>query len=168
MFSAASWQKEQISSAFILAVATRAGCTLGSWNVDKDGVDVTLKRDGLMVDLQMKCSHAARNSQGDYVFDLDVATYDKLRSPIRSAPGYLGLVVVPEDMDAWIVHDRDRLLLSCAGYYAQVQDRPEAKGVQKTAIRLPRRQVIDGDGLNAMFELSLHRVLHGTNSGMVA
>lgn len=168
MSSPESWQHEQISCAFILAVATRAGYTLSDWKVDKDGVDVTIRRGGLMVDMQLKCSYSARSVRDGYAFDLDIATYNKLRHPDRSAPGYLGLVVVPPDLETWIIHNEEEVLLRCVGYYAQIQGRGEARTEKTTAIHLPRRQLINGPGLDEMFKLSLLRARHGSDAGMVA
>ena len=34
-----SWQKEQLSVAYVHALATQVGYTVAHWNVDKDGVD---------------------------------------------------------------------------------------------------------------------------------
>ncbi len=45
---AASWQKKQFSRAYLHALAAREGLPVGSWNVDKDGVDATLRRGALM------------------------------------------------------------------------------------------------------------------------
>lgn len=78
------------------------GATIGEWNVDKDGVDVTLRRRQLMVDLQLKCTGSARTAAGDYSFDLDVPTFAKLTDPDRSAPAYLCLLVVPKALQAWL------------------------------------------------------------------
>ena len=53
MIGAVPGAKEQISKAYVLPVATKAGATIGERNVDKDGVDVTLRRRQLIVDLQL-------------------------------------------------------------------------------------------------------------------
>ena len=44
---AASWQKKQFSRAYLHALAAREGLPVGSWNVDKDGVDATSRRGAL-------------------------------------------------------------------------------------------------------------------------
>ncbi|MCX5535107.1 DUF4365 domain-containing protein [Streptomyces sp. NBC_00006] len=115
---ATSWQKEQISRAYVHALASQGGYTIGEWNVDKDGVDVTLRDSGLMVDFQLKCTQSPRSIRGGYSFDLDIETYDKLRSTERSAPGHLVLLVVPPNLDLWVTHHVDSLVLACHGYWA--------------------------------------------------
>lgn len=156
---AQSWQKEQISVAYLHAVATRESCTIASWNVDKDGVDATLRRGHLMVDIQLKCTQGMRKLDGAYAFDLDVPTYDKLRVPERSAPGYLAVMVVPGDLEEWIAYDGDQLLVRCAGFYACIQDRPPATGTVTTAIHLPFDDRLDRSALNLMFEHSRRRIM---------
>ncbi|MFI6297622.1 DUF4365 domain-containing protein [Nonomuraea sp. NPDC050790] len=165
MTEATSWQKEQFSRAYVLAVATRGGYTLADWNVDKDGVDVTLRWKGLMVDFQLKCTQSPRAVKDDYVFDLDLATYNKLRDPERSAPGYMALAVVPKALDKWLLHAAERLLMSCHTYWAKLQDEPAPAASRTTAIHLPRRQVLTVQSLERMFEVSRQRILNGATEG---
>jgi hypothetical protein len=164
--NSASWQKEQISKAYVLAVATKAGVTIGEWNVDKDGVDVTLRRRQLMVDLQLKCTGSARTSGGDYAFDLDVPTFAKLTYQDRSAPAYLCLLIVPKTLQAWLHHQPEALLLRCHGYWARMStsssNAPPDTGA--TAIRLPRTNRLDSEALEHMFEESLTMARDGRSS----
>ncbi|BAJ31010.1 MULTISPECIES: DUF4365 domain-containing protein [Kitasatospora] len=156
----ASWQQEQISLAYLSAVATRAGATSAVWNVDKDGVDATLKRRHISVEFQMKCTFAPTMlADGEtYTYDLDIPTYDALRAQHRSSAGFLGLVVVTRDVDSWLVHDDESLLMNCSGYYAQIQDLPPAKGQSTRTIHLPKSQRIDLPGLNAIFKYAHERL----------
>lgn len=150
--SPTSWQKEQFSIAYIHAVATRGGFTIGSWKVDKDGVDVTLRSNGLMVDMQLKCTCSPTTLQdGSYSFQLDTPTYDKLRSKDRSAPGYLGLMIAPNDVDEWLVHDPKRLLLACHGYWARIQDLEDPAVGDSKAIRIDPANVLDAPAMGDMF-----------------
>ncbi|MFE7519009.1 DUF4365 domain-containing protein [Streptomyces halstedii] len=161
----ATWQQEQISLAYVLAVATDAKATVASWNVDKDGVDATLKRDHRLVELQMKCTFEPQYLADDetLAYDLDVATYDKLRGPYRTAPGYLGVVIVPRDASTWLTHDPKSLLLQCSGVYVQVQDRDKARGEVTTRLHLPKAQRLNAAGLDVMFDFA-HQRLFGTDS----
>lgn len=158
-----SWQKEQFSRAYLLAVATKGGYTLASWNVDKDGVDATLRSGALMVDLQLKCTQAPRVSGNDFTYDLDVPTYNKLRDPDRSAPGYLALVVVPHNLGEWIMHEPERVLLSCHTYWAIIQDQPAPTSGKTTSVKMPRHQRLDASALEQMFRTSLDMIRRGTS-----
>ncbi|MBR7824683.1 DUF4365 domain-containing protein [Actinospica sp. MGRD01-02] len=161
-----SWQKEQISKAFVLAIASQAGVTIGEWNVDKDGVDVTLRKRQLMVDFQLKCTRSARSVGGDYVFDLDLPTYEKLVDPDRSAPAYLCLVIVPRDLEDWLTHHLEAVELKCHGYWTLMEPGQPPPGRSSTAVRLPRLNRLDGTSLERMFEESrrmrlLERITEG-------
>ncbi|MFE6000728.1 DUF4365 domain-containing protein [Streptomyces sp. NPDC056454] len=160
-----SWQQEQISLAYLSAVATRAGATSATWNVDKDGVDVTLKRNHILVEFQMKCTFAPSiSADGEtYAFDLDMQTYDALRHSERSAAGFLGLVVVPRNIDSWLSHDEDTLLMNCSGYYAQIQNLPPVTGQDSKRIHLPKKQRIDQAGMDDVFAFA-HRRLFGSTA----
>jgi hypothetical protein len=157
--TAESWQKEQFSLAFVHAVATRAGCTIGEWKVDKDGVDVTVRLGGLMVDLQMKCTSSPTKTKAGYSYPLDTPTYDKLRDWKRSAPGYLGLVIAPPDFDSWIDHRPQQILMACHGYWACIQDRNDEAVGETKSISVEAANVFDAHSLRAMFDLSLEMVV---------
>jgi hypothetical protein len=148
---AASWQKEQLSVAFVHAIATRAGYTIGGWKVDKDGVDVTLRHGGLLVDMQLKCTCSPTQTQAGYTHSLDTKTYDKLRERDRSAPGYLGLVIAPKDVEEWVRHDPKELMLACHGYWARIQDREDPANGETKSITLPEFQVLDANAMAEMF-----------------
>ncbi|MFC4606868.1 DUF4365 domain-containing protein [Streptomyces maoxianensis] len=149
---ATSWQKEQVSRAFVHALATQGGYTLCDWNVDKDGVDVTLRSRGLMVDIQLKCTQSPRTVRSGYSFDLDVETYDKLRDPERSAPGHLALLIVPPDIGRWVTHQPDSIVLACHGFWASLYGRGQAGGSSTTAIHLPEHQELTVKAMGTMFD----------------
>lgn len=155
-----SWQQEQISLAYMAAVATQAGATVASWNVDKDSVDVTLKRGTALIEFQMKCSFDAHTlADGEtYSYDLDIRAYNNLRHEHRMAAGFLGLVVVSRDVSQWLEHDAKTLLMRASGYYARLQDGPAASGRATKSIHVPRFQQINSDGLDAMFRYSHDRL----------
>jgi hypothetical protein len=166
---AESWQKEQFSNAFMLAITTEGGFTIGEWNVDKDGVDVTLRSNALMVDIQLKCTQSPRTTQDGYSYDLDVKTYDKLSDPERSAPGYLALVIVPTDLNNWVTHYTQETLLACHAYWAAFDTDKIARPNQATtAVRLPREQRLDVTALDEMFKVSRRHSLYGTLGGEAA
>jgi uncharacterized protein DUF4365 len=125
---------------------------LHDWNVDKDGVDVTLRSGALMVDLQLKCTQNPRIVRGGYSFDLDVETYDKLRNPDRSAPAHLALLIVPPDISRWVTHQPESIVLACHGYWASLQGLGKANGSVTTAISLPEHQPLTVKGMGTMFD----------------
>lgn len=154
MPDAESWQKEQLSVAYLHAVATRFGATVTTWKPDKDGVDATLRLHGLMVDVQLKCTSSPKLVKGGYTYPLDTPTYDKLRNPVRSAPGYLVLMIAPPDVETWIRHDPEEMILSCHAYWACIQDREDAAKGNTKNILLPTEQPVDEAALQSWFLFS--------------
>ncbi|MDT0270022.1 DUF4365 domain-containing protein [Streptomyces sp. DSM 44915] len=166
-----SWQQEQVSLAYVAALATRGGYTLGRWEVDKDGVDLSVRRsDGLTFELQMKCTYSPKMAaQGAaYSYDLDIPTYDKLRAPTRTSVGFLGLVIVPRDIEQWMIHDEHELTMRCSGYWAKLQDAPSVENKATKAIHLPLHQRIDLPGFEEMFSHAMHRLMFGAQAVTVA
>nr|WP_223183149.1 MULTISPECIES: DUF4365 domain-containing protein [unclassified Streptomyces] len=161
---ATSWQKEQISRAYVHALASRGGYTVGEWNVDKDGVDVTLRDRGLMVDFQLKCTQSPRVVRGGYSFDLDIETYDKLRSTERSAPGHLVLLVVPTNLELWVTQHSDSVVLACHGYWACLHGRDSVTSKVTTAISLPEEQQLSVKSMRGMFDMARGIVLSGSGA----
>ncbi|MEU7591787.1 DUF4365 domain-containing protein [Streptomyces sp. NPDC039022] len=149
---ATSWQKEQVSRAYVHALSTQGGYTLCDWNVDKDGVDVTLRSGPWMVDIQLKCTQSPRIVRGGFSFDLDVETYDKLRNPDRSAPGHLALLIVPPDIGQWVTHQSESIILACHGYWASLHGLGGASGSVTTAIHLPEHQQLTVKAMGTMFD----------------
>lgn len=162
---ATSWQKEQVSRAYVHALATQGGYTICDWNVDKDGVDVTLRSRGLMVDIQLKCTQNPRTVRGGYSYDLDIETYDKLRDPERSAPGHLALLIVPPDIGRWVTHQQESIVLSCHGYWASLQDLGTPRGSATTAIHLPDHQQLTVKAMGSMFDAA-RRMTIGVGRGL--
>ncbi|MGV9315536.1 DUF4365 domain-containing protein [Streptomyces sp. NPDC003691] len=160
---ATSWQKEQISRAYVHALASQGGYTVGDWNVDKDGVDVTLRDRGLMVDFQLKCTQSPRAVRGGYSFDLDIETYDKLRSRERSAPGHLVLLVVPPNLELWVTQHPDSVVLACHGYWACLHGREPVNSRATTAIGLPEEQQLTVKSMQSMFDMARSILLVGSS-----
>jgi hypothetical protein len=161
---ATSWQKEQISRAYVHAIASQGGYTVGDWNVDKDGVDVTLRDRGLMVDIQLKCTESPRTVRGGYSFDLDIETYNKLRSTERSAPGHLVLLVVPPNLELWVTQHQDSVVLACHGYWACLHGREAANSSATTAISLPQEQQLTVKSMRSMFDMARSILLSGSTA----
>ena len=131
-------------------------------------MDATVRRLGRMFDVQLKCTQEPRKLSEAYSYDLDVETYDKLRDPDRSAPGYLFVMIVPKDISEWIhLHPEDYMLLRCTAYYARIQNRPAVDTKATTAIHLPFTNRVTGEAIDHIFE---HAKMHalGHREGLAA
>ena len=115
---------EQLSRAYVQAVAAMCGCTCARPEPDY-GVDLTIRRVkrsgdrlipfGRSLDLQLKSTITVLHEPRHIAYDLEVRAYDLLRRSTRSAPIYLVLLVMPPDPGEWLNSSEDQLeLRRCA------------------------------------------------------
>lgn len=151
-------QKEEISKAYVHAVAARHGFKIGTWSTDDGCLDVTIGAAGTLgggtignpkIDLQLKCTSQKRLVKPGYVsWQLDGDHYRRLVAP-SSTPHLLVVLVLPEDSAKWIEHSVQRLLLRRCAYWLKMTGRSTSSQASKT-VRLPKTQVFSPDELLAM------------------
>ncbi|MFI7067081.1 DUF4365 domain-containing protein [Kribbella sp. NPDC050124] len=129
-------QKEWFSRAFVTAVSAAAGYTVEYHLDDVHGVDATVRDGGVAVDFQLKATSSPIMSGGDLAFDLDVRTYDLL-SGVRSSPGYLLVIVLPEDVNTWLQSDPDSMTIFHSGYWRDLTGLPATSNENSVRIKLP-------------------------------
>lgn len=113
-------QKEELSKAYIHAVAARCGFAVGHWSQDHGGVDTTIGAGGApapgglsrpKIDIQLKCTSRTDVLKVDHlVWTLDRAHYDGLRARSHQ-PHLLVVLMLPEREEEWVEHTLDRLIL---------------------------------------------------------
>lgn len=148
-------QKEQISNAYVRAIAATAGFSVSEPNVDDDSVDLTIGQTGgagtvrsPKLDLQLKC--VSRNARGltireeDMSYRLKLKNYDDLRHDDFAYPRILVLVIVPQAVDQWLNETEDALAMNSCGYWVSLRGAPgvDIQG-DKTTVRLPRTQMFN-------------------------
>lgn len=148
--------KEQISIAFIRMVAAAAGCSILRCSTDHDAVDISIKSSAEygavlnpLLDVQLKCTSQTDVVRKDEVaWQIDERTHKLLTSQKRSAPAILAVLVVPDDVDAWLDHDEARLLTESAMYWILGEDIPALpEGQQYLTVKIPRQQHLTRDSL---------------------
>jgi hypothetical protein len=110
-------QKEWFSRAWVVAAASAANFTYEIVSDDVRGVDMTVHSGLHTLDLQLKATSHPEFKDGFLVHDLDVRTYELLRSPARAGYGVLVVVVVGADTDGWVDITAKRTKLPHAAYY---------------------------------------------------
>lgn len=114
--------KERLSYAYIAAVAARAGCQLMSLRVDRAGVDhiiLPIKgRINLTIYVQAKATSGLRRigDGGEFSFNLDRLTYDKLRV-LEDVPALLVVLDLPGNPSDWLTVSVDAVILRRAAYW---------------------------------------------------
>lgn len=146
----AAYQKEQFSLAYVHAVTTVAGYTLEHVQVDIDSVDAIIcstDRTGNVhsprCEVQVKCTHVNIATETELPFQLKMKNYDDLRDPNVLVPTILVVVFTPRDLDGWLEHSEEQLVLRRCGYWVSLRGLPEvissARNPRPT-VKLPRRQ----------------------------
>ena len=119
-------RQEELSRAYLHAVAAQCGFALGSWTQDQSCIDVTVGAAGVLgggsladpkLDLQLKCTANQSLIREDHVA-LQVVRRQYERLIARSyVPKMLVVLVLPEQEGEWVVHSAEQLMLRRCAYY---------------------------------------------------
>lgn len=149
-------QKEQMSLAFIHAVAAHAGLLYERYSEDLTGVDGVLKPVGSpypLIEFQAKATSQDIVGQDGIRFELKVDQHNALVGNHR-ATRVLVVVRLPNDPADWISYRPDELRLACNGWWRSLRDEDESRNQTSVSIRIAPGDVFDADGLNRILELS--------------
>jgi hypothetical protein len=149
--------KEEFSYAYIHAVAAAAGysCANATRLLDMEGIDVTITAIGVQgtrrcprIDLQVKCTSRTDIVHDDCIkYPLEVPAYEKLRFDDPTIPYFLVVVLVPNDLDNWLIHSEDELLLRHCGYWRSLAGEPETRNTKNITVQVPRANLFTPDAL---------------------
>ncbi|MDY7229403.1 DUF4365 domain-containing protein [Hyalangium rubrum] len=153
-------QKEEISKAYVHAVAARCGFAVGQWSQDQGCVDVSIGASGALgggtledprIDLQLKCTSDAGHVREDHIaWQLSRSHYDKLRAR-SSVPKLLVVLVLPEREAEWMRHSVEALIIKRCAYWLSMSGMP-AVSSESRVVQLPRTNLFSPEQLNAMME----------------
>ena len=146
--------REQISIAYIQMAIAAAGCTVGTWSADYDGVDISIKShaeyEGLLgptLDVQLKCTSKDVVKAEHIAWEIDKRTHHYLTWK-RSKPAILAVLVVPSDRDLWLDHNEERLLTRSTMYWMPAAGMPAfPDGQQTMTVHLPRSNRFNREAL---------------------
>lgn len=155
-------RKEDLSIAYLSAVAAQASVDFEMLHHDQDSVDCMLKKVVVMEDgrefrsslhVQLK-STSSRNlySIGERVitYKLKKKNYDDLRKRGTNEI-ILCLLVLPEESEKpWVECSDEELLLHGRMYWCSLRDKPDATQEDKVPVELPKDQLLDSSALDAL------------------
>jgi hypothetical protein len=126
---------------------------------DLDKADVEIARRGLhwgtyspTVKAQVKTVTGLRHVEGgDFVYDLDIETYDVLRRTDHATRRVLVVVDVRDDGKRIRVSDEGITLLGC-GYWVSLEGFPPSENKRSIAIDMPKENRLDEEGVMRMLE----------------
>jgi hypothetical protein len=154
-------QKQQLSIAYLHAVAGAAGFACQNPEVDNDSVDRTVVARGWLhaksvlrspkLDVQLKSLACDPLKAGEVSirFRLSKKNYDDLRQRAM-VPRLLVLLLLPRDPQQWIEQDEDRMLSRYAAYYLSLSGFAAAPHRGKVPVVLPRKNLLSVENLRRL------------------
>lgn len=143
-------QKERFSRAWVIAAASAADFTYDIVTDDVRGVDMTVQSLEHTLDFQLKATSKPDLKDGHLNFDLDVRTYNLLRSTTRTGYGVLALVVVGDDTNDWHKMDSQGTELTHAAYYLPLYGEPEVMNSSTVRLKVPTTNLLTADAMKEL------------------
>ena len=148
---------EQFSIAYVHAIASRVGLNKAHPSVDDDSVDMILRGRGFpgklrspQIELQLKCTSQDLINDDQLSFPLSIKNYNDLRGDDVICPRYLIVLLVPKEIDDWLEHEDDALLLKHSCYWTSIKDHPVTSNTTSVTINIPLEQKLTCDSLLAL------------------
>ena len=152
-------QKQQISVAYVHAVASRAGFTCEREESDYDSVDVRIgaigKLDGNSfcespsIHFQLKATATDCRKQDHLAFPISLKNYNDLRKQTLN-PRYLVVLLLPPDPALWLEQNEERMISRSCSYYVSLAAREPVPNRDNVTIHLPRNNQLTVLSLTAL------------------
>lgn len=149
--------KEDISIAYLTAVASKAGIATNIRHRDVESEDVSLTFQTLdskgnkfisNLNIQLKSTSAITEYEitpTDIKYKLKVKNYNDLTQN-RSTPIILGLLIIPnyENCVIWTIED---LMLNCTMYWISLKGKVKSANSHSATIKIPSEQLLNSESL---------------------
>lgn len=155
--------KEQLSYAYVHAVALRAGFACDRPMVDRDSVDATISARGRLaadsdllspkLDLQLKATTCPPITGDSFTFRLPMKNYNDLRLENTHLPRLLVVLTLPEDALDWLNHTEEQLALKRCAYWHNLRGAPESANQTTQNVRISRYNIFSPETLVALLTL---------------
>lgn len=151
--------KEQLSLAYIHAVASRAGFSVEKVDVDRDSIDLKICARGQLADdavltspelaVQLKATSRASFRDERLSFVLSRKNYNDLIAP-SLVPRILVVFVMPEEEDQWLTLTPESLILRRCAYWASLRGRAPTSNETGQTVQLSRQQTFTHEALREL------------------
>lgn len=153
-------KQEEFSVAYLHAVASVVGCTVLPPSQDEDSIDRTLsiKTNGatfssVKIDVQLKCHMVdAIPTEDNFSYALSKKNYDELRRPDVMAPRILVLLLVPKNMEQWLLIEPEQLIAKYSAYWLNLKGLPESPNNTSVTLSMPKSNIFTVDCLKAIVQ----------------
>jgi uncharacterized protein DUF4365 len=154
-------QKQQLSFAYVHAIAARTGYACDRPTVDDDSVDLVIGARGLIhrhavmrsprLELQVKATAQDCVKEDHVVFPLAVKNYNDLKETTM-IPRLLVVLVLPPDPLQWLEHTEEGLLTRRCAYWLSLRAMPDTDNKATITIRPPRQNLFNVEGLRSLMD----------------
>lgn len=146
--------QEDLSCAYISAVAAKAGFNCGPFHGHDYGIDRVIsfveKLDNKMVTahplyIQVKATYnfIDDNPENCIIYDLDVGAYNMLIREDIGIPIILVLYCMPRDENEWVSVEEQNTTLKYCGYWISLRGNPRTQNTSKIRIRIPKERIFN-------------------------
>lgn len=151
--------KEELSYAYVHAVASRAGFFVENVRKDLDSIDITISARGKVaddsvllspkLDIQLKASAVLEPSDGIIPFKLPIKNYNDLRGTTM-APRILVVLQLHKEENLWLSGDCNELKLRKCAYWLSLKGAPEIENETNKTVYIPEANFFGLDSLKVL------------------
>ncbi len=153
-------QQECFGDAFLLAVASVAGCAVSLRRPDNDSIDWTLScklSRRPKIDIQMKTWTGGNESTDPIRYPLKRKNYDDLILTDVLVPRILVVVIIPQEIGEWMELSEEQLALRRSGYWVSLAGQPQHENETSVTVSVPRANLLTVEALQQL----MHRINEG-------
>ena len=151
--------KEELSYAYVHAVASRAGFGCDRVSKDRGSVDVVISADGgfpddailqhVVIQVQLKASSQFVSSELDFSFPLPMKNYNELRA--RSmATRLLVVFEMPGEPEHWLTVSGETLIARRCAYWCNLKGESEVENETSRSVKILTKNVFTPAALRAL------------------
>jgi len=160
--------KEQLSKAFVTALAADAGFILRDfggidYGIDGKFCDVIITEDengkkrysenGFGIDFQLKASTNIKTKNGLLIYDLESKNYNDLVKTNIGTPRILIVYSMPEDRNEWLKIDRNQTILKKCAWWCSLRGQEPTTNKRKKRIEIPENNILTTKELQRLINL---------------
>ncbi len=148
--------KEEISLAYVLAIAATKAFSTEITRVDSDSVDATIRYNGYLdenstlyspeIKLQLKATSNPNIIKDNIHFPLPIKNYNDLRAR-SGTPRLLVVLCLPEDRESWLNHSSDQLILKKCAYFLNLKGMIDTDNETNVTIKIPKVNIFSPEKL---------------------
>ena len=153
--------KEDLSEAYLMAVAAVNGFSAERVRRDNNGIDVMVKNNGRLdntciksegcIGVQLKATvNWSSNDDNTISYALDVKNYHDLRAIDVVFPRVLVVLCLPKEESDWLVISEHEFILRKCAYWFSLYGLPDIANSQTVTVRIPATNLLAKDAVRTL------------------